>query len=466
MPDGHARSWNQEATALRERLGRSFATGRTHDLNWRRTQLRALADWLRGDGGERVLAALQSDLGKPAMEGYGTESGFLLADIRHTLDHLDAWAAPRKVPGALVNLPSKTVIRYQPKGVALIIAPWNYPVQLALSPLVAALGAGCCAVVKPSELAPASSALLAEALPKVLDPDAVAVFEGPVEASTALLAQPWDHLLFTGSTRVGKIVMRAAAEHLTPVTLELGGKSPTIVCDDADIALAARRIAWGKFMNAGQTCIAPDYVLVDRKVQDRFLHEISATLQRFYGDDPQQSPDFARVVSADHHARLVGLLGGGRAAVGGQHDVTDRYLAPTILVDVDLDAAVMQEEIFGPILPVIPIDGIDAAIDFVQQRPRPLALYAFTSNHNRADALLSRTISGGACVNDVISHIAALELPFGGVGPSGMGAYHGEHGFQTFSHARGIVERYAFADAPIRYPPYEGNLRWIKMLMR
>lgn len=467
MPDTHHPHLfdDQAAAALRSRLGNTFATGRTHDLAWRKRQLLAVAQWLR-DADDAIMTALAADLGKPALESYGTETGFCLAEIRHTLAHLEAWAAPERVSSPMVNLPSRSWMRHQPKGVALIIAPWNYPLQLAVAPMVAALSAGCCVVLKPSELAPATSALMAEALPRVLDAEAVAVVEGDVAVSTALLAQPWDHILFTGSTRVGRVVMEAAAKHLSPVTLELGGKSPVIVSRDADITLAAKRIAWGKGVNAGQTCIAPDYVLVERAVQDRFQHEIIATFKRFYGDDPQLSPDLARICTPAHHARLVGLLDGGTILHGGRHDVRDRFLEPTLLTDVDLDAPVMQEEIFGPILPIVPVDDLDEAIAFINARPHPLALYLFTRDDARVDRVLGRTLSGGACINDTLSHIAVSDLPFGGVGASGMGGYHGVHGFRTFSHTRGVVQRYGVADVPLRYPPYAGNLKWIRKVMR
>ena len=337
---------------------------------------------------------------------------------------------------------------------ALIISPWNYPVNLVLEPMTAALAAGNAVALKPSELAPATSSLIARVLPRYLDERAFTVFEGGVDVSTAVLKEQFDHIFFTGSTAVGRIVMRAAAEHLTPVTPELGGKSPVIVADDADLDVAASRIAWGKTFNAGQTCIAPDYVLVSERSRDELVDKIAAAWTKFFGDDVAGSADFGRIVNGRHHQRLVDLLDGQTVAVGGDHDADTRFLEPTIVVDPDPASPLMTEEIFGPILPVLTVDSIDAAIDFVNDRPKPLALYAFTSDDELSGKIMGSTSSGGGCINHTLLHFTPHELPFGGVGPSGMGRYHGQAGFDTFSNLRGILRKPTAIDPPLLYPPY------------
>jgi aldehyde dehydrogenase (NAD+) len=386
-----------------------------------------------------------------------TEIGFTIAEIDHVVSRLRSWMRPRRVATPLRLRPGSSRVVRQPLGTVLIIAPWNYPVNLLLAPLVAALAAGNTAVLKPSELAPATSGLLAELVPHHLDERAVAVVEGGVAETTELLAQPFDHIMYTGGGNVARIVMRAAAEHLTPVTLELGGKSPAIVAADADVDVAARRIVWGRFVNAGQTCIAPDYVLVTRDVETRFLDAAAAAVTALYGHDPRRSPDFGRIVNERHLDRLAGLLdaGGYRAVVtGGIVDRSDRYLAPTILAGVEPEAAVMQEEIFGPLLPVLAVDSVDAAVEFVNARPHPLALYVFTRRTATAERIVERTTSGGVAVNATLLHVGVPDLPFGGVGASGTGAYHGEAGFDRFSHRRSVYRRPAGLDVPLLYPPY------------
>ena len=354
----------------------------------------------------------------------------------------------------------------QPLGVVLVIAPWNYPVQLSLCPLVGVLAAGNTAVVKPSELAPATSAVLAELVPTYLDGRAVAVVEGGVAESQALLAERFDHIMYTGNGDVGRIVLRAAAEHLTPVTLELGGKSPAIIAGDADVDVAAHRIAWGRFSNAGQTCVAPDYVLVHHAVEDQFLGGVLRAVHDFYGENPRTSPDYGRIINDRHFERLTGLIaaGGYEAVVtGGVGDAATRYLAPTVLAGVQPDAAVMQSEIFGPILPVLTVADVDEAVRFVNARPAPLAMYVFTSDDALAERVVERTASGGVTINHTMFHVGVPELPFGGVGPSGMGAYHGRAGFDNFSHRRAVVAKPARPDPPVLYPPYK---RWKEAILR
>ena len=444
------------------RLRATFREGRTRPLAWRLEQLKKLRALLKEREAE-ALAALRADLGKPALEAYASELGFLVAELDHTLKHLPSWMRPEKVSTPLANQPASSTIMREPLGVVLIIAPWNYPLQLALGPLIAALAAGNCALIKPSEVSSHTSALLARWLADFA-PGAVAVVEGGVPETTELLEQRFDHVFFTGSTQVGKVVMQAAARHLTPVTLELGGKSPCIVDEQVDLDVAARRILWGKFWNAGQTCVAPDYLLVHEAIARPLVDVLRRTLLEFYGDDPAKSPDFARIVNERHHRRLVGLLGPGEVVVGGQHDEAARYLAPTIVKDPPLDSALMTEEIFGPILPVITVKGLREAIDFVNERPKPLALYVFSSDGARQRQVLEHTSSGGACVNDTIAHLSVPDLPFGGVGESGMGAYHGRAGFETFSHRKSVLNKSTWMDVKLRYPPYGDNIKWVRRL--
>jgi aldehyde dehydrogenase (NAD+) len=338
-----------------------------------------------------------------------------------------------------------------------VIAPWNYPIQLLVEPMAAALAAGNCVVAKPSELSPACSAALARLIPRYVDTDAVVVVEGGVPESTALLEQRWDHICFTGSTAVGRVVAQAAAKHLTPTLLELGGKSPTYVHASADLDVAARRIVWGKFLNVGQTCIAPDYVLADRQVRDELVDKLVTTVHDFYGADPKASASLGRIVSDRHLQRLQGLLdqGAGTVATGGQVDAATRYVAPTITVDPPLESPVMQEEIFGPILPVLAVDGLDEAKAFITSRPKPLALYVFAKDDDVVSSVVDDVSSGGVCVNQTLMHLLPPDLPFGGVGDSGMGAYHGKAGFDAFSHHKSVLNKPTKPDLKLLYPPYK-----------
>lgn len=449
---------------LADRLRAVHRRGVTRPLAWRTRQLRQLLA-LTQDNEPEILQALAADLGKPRFEAWAAELAPLVSELRHALKHLKSWMQPRRVRSPMLVQPSKATIRAEPLGVVLIIAPWNYPVQLALAPLVGALAGGNCVVLKPSEVAPATSALLAKLCPRYLDPECIQVVEGGVPETTELLAQHWDHIFYTGNGTVGRIVLEAAARHLTPVTLELGGKSPVFVDAEVDLAVAARRIAWGKFWNAGQTCVAPDYVLVHAAQEQAFLDRMRAALREFYGDDPKASPDYARIINERHHGRLRRLLDSGELVVGGQSDAAARYIAPTILRKVAPDSPVMADEIFGPILPVIAVPDLDAAIAFVNARPKPLALYVFSKNDATVEKILTDTSSGGACVNDAVVHLAVPELPFGGVGHSGMGAYHGRTGFDTFTHRKSVLDRATYVDPALRYPPYSGTkLKWARRL--
>jgi len=430
-----------------------FASGETLGREFRTRQLEALDHAIRKHEA-KILGALHDDLRKSKVEAYGTEVGFTLAELRHTRKHLGKWMRGSSWFSPLVVGPSRSRIHHQPLGRNLIISPWNYPFQLALAPLVGALAAGNVAVIKPSELAPATSAVLAEIVGETFDEKLVAVIEGDIVTAQALLARPWNHLFFTGSTQVGRIVARAGAEHLSRVTLELGGKSPAIVMPSADLDVAARRLAWGKFTNAGQTCIAPDYLLVHSSVHDTLVDRLRGAIRSFYGHDPRQSPDFGRIVNARHLQRLRKLVDADKVAVGGDVDESDRYLAPTILTDVTMDDAVMADEIFGPILPVIRIDSLDDAMAIVAQRPNPLAAYLFTTEADEERRFVDRVSFGGGCINNTMMHMGDPDLPFGGVGPSGLGAYHGYASFEVFSHKKSVLRTATFLDPSVKYPPY------------
>lgn len=443
-----------------------FSTGKTRSLEFRLEQLKRLKQAVL-EHQDEVLAAVKADLNKPAVEGYLGELG-VIKEISYFIKHLKGWVKPQRVkaPLQLENFPSEAVVYPEPLGVVLIIAPWNYPFNLLISPLVAAIAAGNCAMLKPSELAPHTSAVIARMIAKTFDPEFVAVVEGGVDVSQALLNEKFDHLFFTGGTAIGKVVMEAAAKHLTPVTLELGGKSPCIVDGDIQVDHAAKRIAWGKFLNAGQTCVAPDYLLVNRRIKADLLSALETAIHGFYGDDPARSPDYARIVNARHFSRLESLLQQGRILTGGQTNPDDRYIAPTLMDQVSLDAPIMQDEIFGPLLPIVEYDSLEEAIALINSKSKPLALYVFSSNQALQAEVLHRTSAGGVCINDTIMHLGVMELPFGGVGDSGMGRYHGKAGFDTFSHQKSVLRKSLRVELPFRYPPYAGKLDLIKKLMR
>jgi aldehyde dehydrogenase (NAD+) len=431
----------------------AFDRGTTRPLEWRRSQLHAMVTMLRSHEAE-FAEALKTDLGRGPEEAWLYDVGFSITEIELMIKNLKKWTAPRKVPTPVVAKPGSSRRIPEPLGVVLVIAPWNYPVQLLLVPAAGAIAAGNAVVMKPSEVSSATSALLGRLIPKYLDSAALRAVEGGVPETTELLAQRFDHIFYTGNGIVGRVVMRAAAEHLTPVTLELGGKSPTIVDRSADLDVAARRITWAKFVNSGQTCVAPDYVLAHRSVADDLVAKISSTITEFYGSDPEQSKDYSRVISPRHFDRLVGMLDSGKVAVGGQYSAADRFIAPTVLVDVAPESKVMQDEIFGPILPVIAVDSMDEAIRFVSSRPHPLALYVFAEDQGVCDAVVSSTTSGGVTVNGTILHMTGPHLPFGGVGESGMGAYHGQAGVDVFQHLKPVLKRSTKLDPSIAYPPY------------
>lgn len=440
----------------------AFSTGRTLPLAWRRQQLEGLERML-SECGEEIREALFQDLGKSSVESHLTEILSVRSEVRRTVKNLRKWTRPRRVRTPSTLGMASAAVQREPLGTVLIISPWNYPVHLLLMPLIGALAAGNTVVLKPSETAPAVSALMARRIPEHLDPEAVVVVEGGADETTRLLEQPFDHIFFTGGSGVASIVMSAAAEHLTPVTLELGGKSPAWVDGSADLEEAAESIVWGKFTNSGQTCVAPDHVLTTPELAEPLGEEISRAITRAYGPDPQQSEAYGRIVNERHTRRLGALLeGSGRALIGGDVDIADRYVSPTVLLDVPEDAAVMEEEIFGPILPIVTVADHHAAIKTINSRPKPLALYAFTQDAQVRGDFVEQTSSGGLAFNTVMTQLAVPTLPFGGVGASGMGRYHGEYSLQTFSHERAVLRKLPGPD-PTRLvrPPIGRRMRRI-----
>ena len=441
-----------------------FATGATRTLEFRLAQLKKLQRALQEN--EPLLeAAMYQDFRKAPMEVYMCETGMVLEEIRCHLRHLCGWMRERTVPTPIAQFPARSFVSPEPYGVALIIAPWNYPIQLCLSPLAGAISGGNCAVLKPSAYAPATSAALAKIIARTFAPQYIAVVEGGRAENSTLLEQKFDTIFFTGSVAVGKVVMEAAARHLTPVTLELGGKSPVIVDETADLKLAARRIAFGKVLNAGQTCVEPDYLFIHRRVKAVFVQEYRQALQEFFpGGSMAEMP---AIVSEKHFARVMRLLEGQRAVVGGTFDAATRFVAPTLLDDVRPDSPIMQEEIFGPILPMLEYDALDEVISFIRGREKPLALYLFTKDQQTERRILDTCSFGGGCINDTIIHLATTHMPFGGVGASGMGSYHGKKSFETFTHMRSIVKKSMLLDLPMRYHPYsDGKLRIVKRFMK
>lgn len=425
----------------------------TRPLEWRRQQLQAMINMLEENEAD-FLEALKIDLGKPVAEAFITDLAFVTGEIKLMLKNLNKWNATEKVSTPLVAMPAKSVLIPEPLGVVCVIAPWNYPVQLLLVPAAGALAAGNTVVLKPSEVSPNVSAVLTRFIPKYMDTNAVAIIEGGVPETTALLAQKFDHIFYTGNGKIGRVVMAAAAVNLTPVTLELGGKSPVIVDKSANIEVAARRVAWGKWLNAGQTCVAPDYVLVDEAVQDKFVDALRTSITDFYGANPHTSDSYGRIVSPRHFDRLVSLMNGGTVVVGGESSAQDRYIAPTVLGDVRLDSALMQEEIFGPLLPIIGVKSTDEAVAFITERDHPLALYVFAEDTSVVDTVLDRTTAGGVTVNGTLLHLTSPNLPFGGIGESGMGGYHGKSGVRIFQHMKPVLKRGTRIDPKMTYPPY------------
>ncbi len=439
-----------------------FGTQVTKAVDFRVAQLKKLRQAIVKHE-KALLAALKLDLGKHEFESYGTEIGYVLNDIDHTLRHIKKWTRPKRVATPFMHFKASSKIYKDPYGIVLIIAPWNYPFQLLFAPLVGAMGAGNCVVVKPSEMAPHTSKVCAQIITETFEPHYIAVFEGGIPMSKELLAHKFDYIFFTGSTTVGKIVYQAAAKNLTPVTLELGGKSPCIIGKDADLTLGAKRMMWGKLINAGQTCIAPDYVLVHESVKDDFIQAVKKTIQDQLGKDSESSKYYGRIINKRHLERLENLAeSGGTVVYGGEVNYDTLYMSPTLIDGVSDTDAVMQEEIFGPILPIMTYSNSEEVVSYVNAHAKPLALYVFCTDQSFIDKILQETSSGGVCINDTIVHMANGDLPFGGVGDSGLGAYHGLYSFDTFSHAKSVTHRSNKIDPPLRYAPYKLTLGLLK----
>lgn len=440
-----------------------FLTHTTKDLAFRRQALKTLRKAIK-EWEPRICEALEQDLGKCATESYMSEIGMVQGGLRDTLSHLRSWSKTRSVLAPLAHFPSTCRIEQEPYGVTLVMAPWNYPVLLSLDPLVAALAAGNTCILKPSELAPATSAVLTAMLGEIFPRHYVAVVEGDVEVCNELLEKPFDYIFFTGGPSVGKIVMAAAAKNLTPVTLELGGKSPCIVAEDADIKVAAARIAFGKILNAGQTCVAPDYLLIHRSRREEFITAYRNAVGKMVGYEPLKNSAFPHIINRRHFDRVMGLLRDCEAALGGKGDAESLRIEPTLLTGVTPDSPCMQQEIFGPVLPMLTFENLEEAEQFVLARPKPLACYVFTRSKATEKQLLAHLSFGGGCVNDTIVHLSVPSMPFGGVGNSGMGAYHGKAGFDTFSHARSILKKANRLDLPFRYQPFNGFKNFVLRL--
>ncbi|CAG5116347.1 unnamed protein product, partial [Candidula unifasciata] len=449
-------------------LRASFASGKTRTYEWRIAQLKAVVRLLQ-ENEAQIAAVLYKDLHKSRIEGELMETSLCLNDAIDSINSLQEWMKPTKAAKGSIFLMDSAYIMKEPLGVTLIIGAWNYPVQLVILPLIGAIAAGNCAVLKPSELAEATATFFAETIPKYLDTNSFRVVTGGVPETTALLKERFDLIFYTGNSAVGKIVMRAASEYLTPVVLELGGKSPAYVDRNIDVDLVARRLAWGKFCNAGQTCVAPDYVLCPPEVQDSLIASLKTVIKDFYTEDPKQSDSFGRIINERHYQRLQKLKKSSTIAFEGEDDEKDKFISPTILKDVKLTDPAMQEEIFGPILPIVPVQNHLEAIEVINSREKPLALYVFTNNKNMVQDFKDKTSSGGLLVNDTVVHAGLTTLPFGGVGNSGIGAYHGKHSFDAFSHNKAVLEKSLAFDQinNLRYPPYtDKKYSWVSWMMK
>ena len=454
---------NQEITTIVEAQRAFFRSGETLSLKHRQKALCTLSKALKL-WESRIAEALWKDLHKSYEEAYMTELSIVMGEIDNHLRHLKLWMTPKPVATPIKMMPSRSKVMAEPLGCSLIMAPWNYPVQLLLNPLVGAISSGCTAILKPSPYVPHVSKVLEEMIKESFSPEFIAVVQGNREVNTALLAQRFDIIFFTGSPDLGRKVMRAASEYLTPVVLELGGKSPCIVDKDANLTMAARRIAWGKSLNAGQTCIAPDYLLVHADIKEQLISELKKEFIRLHGANPKEAKHFVRIVNERAFDRLVGYIQGADVVMGGEYDREERYIAPTLIDHVDANSPIMQEEIFGPIFPIVTFSTTEEAIRFVTGREKPLALYYFGESKKNIRQVLKHTSSGGACINDTIMHIANENLPFGGVGQSGMSAYHGKESFKVFSHHRAVVITPTWLDLPFRYMPYK-FFKWVKKLL-
>ncbi|EMJ4856846.1 aldehyde dehydrogenase [Staphylococcus aureus] len=444
-----------------------FNTQQTKDISFRKEQLKKLSKAIKSYESD-ILEALYTDLGKNKVEAYATEIGITLKSIKNARKELKNWTKTKNVDTPLYLFPTKSYIKKEPYGTVLIIAPFNYPFQLVFEPLIGAIAAGNTAIIKPSELTPNVARVIKRLINETFDANYIEVIEGGIEETQTLIHLPFDYVFFTGSENVGKIVYQAASENLVPVTLEMGGKSPVIVDETANIKVASEGICFGKFTNAGQTCVAPDYILVHESVKDDLITALSKTLREFYGQNIQQSPDYGRIVNLKHYHRLTSLLNSAQMNIvfGGHSDEDERYIEPTLLDHVTNDSAIMQEEIFGPILPILTYQSLDEAIAFIHQRPKPLSLYLFSEDENATQRVINDLSFGGGAINDTLMHLANPKLPFGGVGASGMGRYHGKYSFDTFTHEKSYIFKSTRLESGVHLPPYKGKFKYIKAFFK
>ncbi|HFF2451069.1 aldehyde dehydrogenase [Staphylococcus aureus] len=444
-----------------------FNTQQTKDISFRKEQLKKLSKAIKSYESD-ILEALYTDLGKNKVEAYATEIGITLKSIKNARKELKNWTKTKNVDTPLYLFPTKSYIKKEPYGTVLIIAPFNYPFQLVFEPLIGAIAAGNTAIIKPSELTPNVARVIKRLINETFDANYIEVIEGGIEETQTLIHLPFDYVFFTGSENVGKIVYQAASENLVPVTLEMGGKSPVIVDETANIKVASERICFGKFTNAGQTCVAPDYILVHESVKDDLITALSKTLREFYGQNIQQSPDYGRIVNLKHYHRLTSLLNSEQMNIvfGGHSDEDERYIEPTLLDHVTSDSAIMQEEIFGPILPILTYQSLDEAIAFIHQRPKPLSLYLFSEDENATQRVINELSFGGGAINDTLMHLANPKLPFGGVGASGIGRYHGKYSFDTFTHEKSYIFKSTRLESGVHLPPYKGKFKYIKAFFK
>jgi aldehyde dehydrogenase (NAD+) len=435
------------------------------NINFRKESLIKLLDVIIKYENE-IIQALYDDFKKPPFESIATETSYIISELKDTINNIHKWSKVKKIRPSILNFPSSDYIFKEPYGKVLIIAPWNYPFQLALCPLISAVAAGNQVVLKPSELTPKTSAIILKIVEKVFQHNHVKVIEGGVEETQNLLAQRWDYIFFTGSVAVGKIVAKAAAEHLTPVTLELGGKNPCIIDETANLKLAAKRIVWGKFLNAGQTCIAPDYILIHKDMKSHFVDFIKNEITKAFGENPKNSPDFARIVNKKNWLRLSTMIEPQKVIFGGETDIEDCYISPTLLEENSLESLLMQDEIFGPLLPILTYNDEKEIYKTISKYEKPLALYVFSDDKKFARKIVSDFSFGGGCINDTVSHFANKRLPFGGVGHSGIGAYHGQLSFDTFTHHKGVMKKANWLDIKLRYAPYSNKIETLKKLLK
>lgn len=444
-----------------------YYSGKTKKIEFRKNQLKALKQTIKKYEKE-IIKALNLDLGKSEFEAYSNEVGFVLDSIQHMLDSIDDWSKPVEVKTPLHFQPAKSFIIREPYGVVLIIGPFNYPFQLVIEPLIGAIIGGNTAIVKPSESAIHTAKIVRNIIEETFEPHYIRVVEGEKDEVNALIHAPFDYIFFTGSVSVGKIVMRAASERLTPITLELGGKSPTIVDKSANLDVAAKRIAWGKFNNVGQTCVAPDYVLVHSAIYDKFIKKLKKTIMNFYGKNPKQSKDYGRIINERHFDRLAQLLQAEKERItfGGRFDRDDLYIEPTIIEKVNWNHPIMEDEIFGPILPIMRYEDLTIAIEQIRKLPKPLAAYFFSENKKQIDYFLQELPFGGGCINDTVTHVGNIYLPFGGVGPSGINSYHGKASFETFTHAKSIMRRSSKLANNLLFPPYKQKVKLVRRVLK